>query len=215
MTDFQILRNEIQIFRNEIQARRNKFQIRRNEIQIQNSSLPFLELSLFNDLRGPSTHGARPQMGRPSCEPGVSPGHPRDFRRRGPTQGVRRIRQSFVLSIVASDCCDMTARMAGTSPRTVRPSDLGIFVVPSFVSGSSDLSKVVKGWRHFTIADAWAPFPPDSVGRGASSRKRESWVHGSPGHEPGDRGPRGKDGRSIRRPAEIRPLETSPIRFRA
>jgi hypothetical protein len=124
MTDFQILRNEIQIFRNEIQARRNKFQIRRNEIQIQNSSLPFLELSLFNDLRGPSTRGARPQMGRPSCEPGVSPGHPghaRDFRRRGPTQGVRRIRQSFVLSIVASDCCDMTARMAGTSP-DLRPS---------------------------------------------------------------------------------------------
>ena len=227
MTDFQILRNEIQIFRNEIQARRNKFQIRRNEIQIQNSSLPFLELSLFNDLR-PSTHGAWAQMGDRHVSGGRS-GHPRDFRRRGPTQNVRTIRRSFVLSIVASDCCDMTARMAGTSPATtewmspetrhdydIRPRRFRRFL-RSF-SGSSDLSKASEVLAPFYDRGRLAPLPPDSVSRGASSRKRESSTSTdprvmSPGTGTVDRAK--KTGRSIRRPAEIRPLEKSPNRFRA
>ena len=37
----------------------------------------------------------------------------------------------------------------------------------------------------------------------------------SPGHEPGDRGPAEKTGRSIRCPARMRPLRKSPNRFRA
>ncbi len=91
-----------------------------------------------------------------------------------------------------------------------------LFVGPSvFVFGSSGcLSKRMKGWRRFKIADGWASFVR-LVGRGADEREKGTDVHASPGREPGDRGPGKKTGRSIRCPARIRPLGKSPNRFRA
>ena len=81
------------------------------------------------------------------------------------------------------------------------------------------LLKQVKGRRHFDRGVAWTPLARLG-GRGASLRKGEPGVYGaSPGHEPRDRGPGEKTGRSIRRPARIRPLEepepvSSPMEMR-
>ncbi len=61
------------------------------------------------------------------------------------------------------------------------------------------LSKQVKGWRHFDrglrpCGTLGSCFRPTSWPRAARAETRRSrGVHGpSPGHEPGDRGPRGK-----------------------
>ena len=87
----------------------------------------------------------------------------------------------------------------------------GLRIIPSvFVSGSSGLLKQVKGWRLFMIADASGVVCPNSAAAEPMSAKREPDVHGSPGHEPGNRDLRKKTGRSIRCPARIRPLHKEP-----
>ena len=68
--------------------------------------------------------------------------------------------------------------------------------------GSSSLAKQAKGWRHFydrrwrLCGTHGAPFPYRTKRpRSLIEHEEERGVRGaSPGHEPGDCGPRGKDG---------------------
>ena len=88
----------------------------------------------------------------------------------------------------------------------VRP---GMLVPLVLISGSSGLLKQVKGWRRFHDRGRLGGICVRPYGRGSLAARKEK---PSTDQKPEDRD---KTGRSIRRPAEIRPLERSPNRFRA
>ena len=122
-----------------------------------------------------------------------------DFLRRiKPFQGLRRPLTSFFFRA--------SSGFKRARELRVRP---GFILGPSvFVFSSSGLVRQAKGWRHAMVADGPAAFPRTRRPRAARARQREQW---RPTGQPED--PRKKTGRSIRRPAEIRPLERGPIRL--
>jgi hypothetical protein len=85
------------------------------------------------------------------------------------------------------------------------------FAVLRFLEASEGLAPFTdRGWG--PLRDARAHFRPTLRPRSLMARKQRGTV-ASTGIKA--RGSLGKTGRSIRRPAKVRPLETSPNRFRA
>ena len=126
-----------------------------------------------------------------------------DFLRRiEPYQGVTPTPRAFFYFCAAS-------RLEGEGGVGAAGSPGFLVVSLVFISSSSGL---------FERSEGLAPFLSRTLGRHSVRPWRPRSLvarKGSPVRGPKARDPRKKTGRSIRRPARIRPLKKSPIRFRA